>query len=148
MCVFTNEHSKEMLCCEQRKVLKTISQIFRNPASPVSVWHDPTPIKGWNVGSPCNFRNVFNFKHGNVPFFPINVSHLFSLCSWPPHSVAVAMGGLIGVAPDRKQLTAVQEVDNKGHTKPQARKKRVSECLFVYIYNSCVSVSVYVILCK
>lgn len=47
------------------------------------------------------------------------------------------MGGLqslIGVAPDRKQLTAVQAVDNKGHTGPQARKVCVCVCVIVCKY--------------
>ena len=81
-------------------------------------------------------------------FFSLSTFLISSPSALDPLSVTVAMGGLIGVAPDRKQLTAEQEVDNKGHTEPQARKKRVSKCLFVYIYKSCVSVSVYVILCK
>lgn len=116
--------------------------------SSITLWHDLTPFM---AEAPAALQNHFaisavhsTLNTGNVPFLPISTFHLFSLCSWPPRSVTVAMGGrrsLIGVAPDRKQLTAVQEVDNKGHTEPQASKEE-SEC--VYIYMVCVTVCKYV----
>ncbi len=62
-----------------------------------------------------------------------------------PQTVTVAMGGqwlLVGVAPDRKQLTTVQEVDKKGHTEAQTRKENyacVCVCMCV-----CVCASIYI----
>lgn len=64
----------------------------------------------------------------------------------PRHSVTVAMGGrclLIGVAPHRKQLTVVQEVDNEGHTELSQEKRGVCVSVCVYVYIYCVSVNVY-----
>lgn len=57
-----------------------------------------------------------------------------------PHIVLLSqLGGLIGVAPDRKQLTAVQEVYNKGHNEPQARRQeRERDNVCVCVCVSCV----------
>lgn len=76
------------------------------------------------VKSHRDFRSLLHSQQGNVPFSSYQqLPSLLSLLSTSRHGVTAAMGGrrlLVGVAPDRKQLTAVQEVDNKGQTEPRA----------------------------
>ncbi len=94
---------------------------------PISACHMISGLKSSLNCKMTDFRTYATLNRRMSPLCPFNISHLFSLYSWPSQSVTVAMGGqwlLIGVAPDRKQLTAVQEVDNKGHTELHARKKK------------------------
>lgn len=83
---------------------------------------------------PCKIviSAVYSGFNTGMPLF-LSYRHFYR--HFTPHTVLLSQSGgrwlLVGVAPERMQLTAVQEVDNKGHNERQAKTKRERVCVCV-----------------